>query len=102
MKVKFFVSQTLYDGKCVNCIVGNKATTACPMCLASSYKFDNPQEKFEPNEDSLRLGLGLLHCQIKAFEYLLHLAYKRTIKSWDIREHLEGIYNNFNGFYNFM
>lgn len=91
VKVNFCVFQTLYDGKCVNFIVGNKATTACPMCFISSYKFGNVTQHFEPKEDSLKLGIGLLHCQINAFEYLLHLVYRETINSWDIRKHLKGI-----------
>ena len=88
--VKFIVSQTLYDGKCVNCILQNNATTRCPICGVSSHKFGDSTKTFEPQEDSLHLGIGLLHCEIKAFEYLLHLAYRMTIMEWDRKQHLKG------------
>lgn len=91
---KFHVAHSLYDGKCVNCILGNNATTNCPICGVSSHKFNNSTQNFKPIDGSLSLGLGLLHCEIKAFEYLLHLAYRMTIKEWDRRQHLIGNINN--------
>ncbi|OXU19392.1 hypothetical protein TSAR_001248 [Trichomalopsis sarcophagae] len=62
-KVTFIISTTIFDGKCVNTIVGNPAT--------SSHRFNELKKDFTPNEGSLKLGLGFLHVQIKAFEHLL-------------------------------
>ena len=76
VKLTFQISTTMFDGKCVNTIVGNRATIKCPMCLQSSCDFNNLEKDFSPNESMLKLGLGLLHIQIKTFEHLLQLFYK--------------------------
>ena len=78
-QVQFKVFFTLFDGKCVNAIVGNRATSKYPMCLRTAHKFGNKNDTFTPNDTSLELGLGLLHCEIKTFEYLLHISYKQII-----------------------
>ena len=88
--VKYVVNKTMFDGKCVNTWIGNVATSRCPMCLKTSHQFGNITENFTPNEESLLFGLGLLHCEIKAFEHLFHLSYCLTIKSWDVRANLQG------------
>jgi len=89
-KVKFNVSQTLFDGKCINIIVGNKASSRCPMCLRTAHNFGNLDDDFSPRKSSLKFGLGLLHDEIKASEHLLHISYRINLKTWDIRNHLRG------------
>ncbi|CAB0043739.1 unnamed protein product, partial [Trichogramma brassicae] len=79
------VFQTLFDGKCVNTLVDNPATTRCPMCLKTSHQFGNVNEDFTPREESLLYGLSLLHAEIKAFEHLLHLSYRLHLEQWDVR-----------------
>ncbi|XP_036347985.1 uncharacterized protein LOC118757377 [Rhagoletis pomonella] len=86
--VEFSVSRTLFDGKNVNAIVGNKATQRCPMCLITSHNFNN-QNVFIPKEGSLSHGLGLLHCKIKIFDHLLHIAYKQEVKVWDVTKNIK-------------
>lgn len=39
VKVKCSVSQTLFDGKCINTIMGNKASSRCPICLRTAHQF---------------------------------------------------------------
>lgn len=97
VKVTFNVYQTLFDGKCVNTIVGNSATTRCPMCLRTSHQFNNFDDDFAPIMSSLKYGLGLLHCEIKCFEHLLHISYRLCLggdesenKTWDVRKPLKG------------
>ena len=91
VKVKYHVSQTLYDGKCVNEITGNTATSRCPMCKKSVHDFGNLNDTFKvKRESNLKYGLGLLHCEIKSYEHLIHIGYRLTIQSWDVREHLKG------------
>lgn len=86
-KVKYKISKTLFDGKCVNCILGNKATTRCPICGKTSSEFKDTSKDFSPiSEDHLKLGLGLLHVEIKCFEHCLHLAYKKKFQCWEIGE----------------
>ncbi|KAL7302635.1 hypothetical protein TKK_0004697 [Trichogramma kaykai] len=84
-RVKYNVFQTLFDGKCVNSLVDNPATTRCPMCLKTSHQFGNVNEDFTPREESLLFGWSLLHAEIKAFEHLLHLSYRLHLGQWDVR-----------------
>lgn len=91
VRVKFNVYQTIFDGKCVNTIVGNSASTRCPICLRTSHQFNNIDDDFKANESSLKYGLGLLHCTIKCFEFLLHISYRKDLETWDVRQNLKGI-----------
>ena len=91
VRITFNVSQTLFDGKCVNTIVGNKATSRCPMCLRTAHEFGDLNDDFKPNQSSLIYGLGLLHCTIKCFEHLLHLSYKKDFVSWSVGPDKKGI-----------
>lgn len=89
IKVKFTVYQTLFDGKCLNTIVKNRASTRCPMCPKTAHEFGKNYD-FTANFSSLQHGLGLLHCEIKVMEYLLHLSYRLELEVWDIRKELKG------------
>lgn len=91
--VQFNVSKTMFDGKCVNTIVSNKATCRCPMCNRTAHCFGNLDDDFTPNVAFLERGLGLLHCEIKSFEHLLHLAYRNTVelRKWDNTKELKGM-----------
>ena len=97
VRVRFQTSTTLFDGKCVNTIVGNPATTRCPMCLTTSHNFNNQSSSFTPKEESLHFGLGLLHAEIKCLEQFLNLSYKKIIGQWDVTKNYKGIFefNNF-------
>ena len=74
VRITFQTSMTLFDVKCVNTNVGNRATTRCPMCLKTSHNFNNPNIQFTTNEDSLKFGLGLLHVEIKCLEQFLNIS----------------------------
>lgn len=88
--VNFSVTKTLFDGKNINAIRGNKATQRCPICLKTMANFNNKKEYFTPEEGSLCLGLCLLHCEIKTFDHLLHIGYKIGIKQWEVTKDLKG------------
>lgn len=91
--ITFEVFFTMFDGKCVNTIVNNKATCRCPICFRTTSEFINSSLNFAPvDEKFLQLGLSLLHCEIKAFEHLLHISYRLTIKTWNVNANLKGIY----------
>lgn len=84
-KVGFRVFTCAFDGKCVNSITDNKATSRCPVCLNTAHDFEAHPSTFQPKY-AAELGLGVLHCLIRSFEYLLHLSYRMVIKAWDIRK----------------
>lgn len=77
---------TLVDGKCLNHILENDCTTRCPICGVHMKKFNTSADRNAVFPDAnLKHGVGLLHCIIKTFEFLLHLSYKLPLglKTWD-------------------
>lgn len=95
IKISYDVYHTLFDGKCCNTIVDNGSTIRCFICGVTAFHFQDENENFTPLSPlHLKLGQGLLHEEIKCFEYCLHLAYKKKVKRWDIGKKdkiLEGI-----------
>lgn len=87
IKVSFNAELTLLDGKALNNVVENNATTRCPICLITMKDF-NTFEAYNAHVPQERLlhGLGLLHCEIKVFEWLLHLSYRLNLglKGWNV------------------
>lgn len=91
VKVVFHVYETLFDGKCLNTIVGNKASSRCPICKLTAHSFKNfNYEVFKPNDSALHYGLGLLHCEINIFEHFLKLSYRNfQAESWDMTKSIK-------------
>uniref|UniRef100_A0ABD2W9W8 Uncharacterized protein n=1 Tax=Trichogramma kaykai TaxID=54128 RepID=A0ABD2W9W8_9HYME len=89
--VKYEIYKTMFDGKCVNSLVDNQATSRRPMCLKTAHQFGNSSIDFTPKESSLSFGLSLLHAEIKAFKHLLHLSYRLELDppGWDVHKFKE-------------
>lgn len=89
--IKYNCKCTLLDGKALNAVVENDCSTKCPICLQHMNKF-NSQYDWNAIVDAERLsyGLGLLHCEIKTFVFLLQLSYKLHLglTSWNCPKHL--------------
>lgn len=95
--VKFNTKLTLLDGKALNNVLDNDATTRCPICKLTMKYFNTPAAyNTHVEEDALQHGLGLLHCEIKSFEYFLHLSYKSTLglSKWNCPSGLKGNLKN--------
>lgn len=83
---RFKIKNTLFDGKCLNCILGNSATTRCPVC-GFNYTDFHKDILFLPKSDfHLDLGLGNLRVEIKMFEQCVHVSYKKKLEVWEIGE----------------
>ena len=96
VRVKYVVTKTLFDGKCVNTLTGNAATSRCPICLHTAHQFANLENNFTPNENALSYGLGLLHAEIKMFEHLKNISYRLPLEKWDVKANLKGkVYLNY-------
>lgn len=92
VRLKYEVFPTLFDGKCLNTITGNPASSRCPCCNLTTTAFGKLKNTFTPKEDSLKFGLGLLHCEIKAFEHLMNLSYRKPFQHWERTGKNKGIY----------
>lgn len=88
---------TMMDGSVSNILSNTNATSKCIICGASPKEMntENVLNKV-PNAENYRFGLSTLHCYIRFFECLLHIAYRLPIKSWQVKgnEHKEIVEKN--------
>lgn len=78
---------TMVDGKICSVLL-NQPSQNCHVCGASPKDMNNLSllRNKEPNKLALTLGLSSLHAWIKCFEYILHLAYRMEIQTWQVRK----------------
>lgn len=92
VRLKYEVFPTLFDGKCLNTITDNPSSSRCPCCNLTTTAFGDLKNEFTPKEDSLNYGLGILHCEIKAFEHLMNISYRKPFKHWERTDKDKGVY----------
>lgn len=61
------------------------------MCRMTSHQFSKPGCDClvaEEDQENLKLGVGLLHVELKCLELLLEISYKQylTPRTWDVPE----------------
>lgn len=79
---------TTIDDKDLNTILGNKATTRCPLCKLTMYEYAHDIDvKYDLPSNIYAHGLGLLHCFINILDFFLQLSYKIPFKTWAITKH---------------
>ena len=86
-KIKYKVEMTMLDGKAVNALTNTLSTQSCNVCKAKPSEMNKLEIiRSKPvNEKSLKFGLSSLHCWIRCFEYILHLAYKLENQTFQAR-----------------
>lgn len=76
---------TMVDGKICNAITGTSAQR-CYVCGAGPKEMNNTTlSKTAFSVENYKFGLSTLHCWIRFFECLLHIAYKIEIEKWQAR-----------------
>lgn len=84
LSIKYDLSMTMIDGKVVNAITNTSSAQRCYLCGATSASFNNlsgmKTRKIE--DDWLQYGLSSLHCWIRVYECILHIAYRLKFKKW--------------------
>lgn len=85
--VKFDLHLSMVDGKCLNFLLENEATTRCPICSLTMGNFNKTVdwETIVPKEH-LKHGLGNLHCEIKTMEMLIKLSCRDrlNLETWTV------------------
>jgi putative intracellular protease/amidase len=77
---------TQVDGKVVSSLT-NGNTTRCTVCDATRSEMAKNKGPFNPISDQrLSFGLSPLHFGLRAFEALLHIAYKQDVKTFISRK----------------
>ena len=68
---------SMCDGKVINALVGNNATSRCPVCRKTSKHFMGDTPRPAALVDDARLmTISVLHTHIRALEFFLQLGYK--------------------------
>ncbi|CAB3247062.1 unnamed protein product [Arctia plantaginis] len=74
----------MVDGKISSTLSQYDSTQKCYICGKTPKKM-NTDTTHAANEDMYSFGISPLHSWIRAYECLLHIAYKRDIKTWQAR-----------------
>jgi hypothetical protein len=77
IEIKFKGLLTMVDGKVVSALT-NQNTCRCNIC-------DKVVLKWPVSEERLQFGASPLHFGLRAFEALLHIAYKQDVKTFKVR-----------------
>lgn len=77
---------TMMDGSVSNVLSGTNSTSKCIICGATPKEMNTENVlNRPPNTENYRFGLSTLHCWIRFFECILHIAYRLPVKSWQVR-----------------
>jgi len=89
IRINFSLHMTLIDGKVLNIITNTRSMQTCPICHATPKQFNDLSNinspKFLPEPNSLQYGISPLHAWIRLFECSLHISYRLTIQTWQVR-----------------
>lgn len=83
-EVSYEMHCTMLDGSVANILSGTNSTSRCFICKAAPTEMNNINLSKDPNIDNYQYGLSTLHCWIKCFECLLHIAYRIPLKIWRV------------------
>lgn len=84
--ISFEMILTMFDGSVANVLSVTNATSRCIVCKATpkEMNLDTVLSK-SPIENNYRFGLSSLHCWIRFFECLLHIAYRLSFQTWQAK-----------------
>ncbi|CAH0562943.1 unnamed protein product [Brassicogethes aeneus] len=85
-KVSFEMLFTMFDGSVANILSQTNSSAKCIICGATpkEMNLDTVLTKY-PKVENYRFGISTLHCWIRFFECLLHIAYRLPIKTWQVK-----------------
>lgn len=91
LTVTFDLIMSMIDGKTINAITHTTSAQRCYLCKSTSSEFNNVDKmvKKPVNRNHLDLGLSSLHCWIRCFECLLHIAYRLSFCKWVKTAHID-------------
>lgn len=85
-KISFQMIFTMFDGSVSNILSETNSTSKCIVCGATpkEMNLDLVLNK-PPKTENYRFGLSTLHCWIRFFECLIHIAYRLPFKTWQVK-----------------
>ncbi|XP_055697420.1 uncharacterized protein LOC129809645 [Phlebotomus papatasi] len=87
--IKHRMMFTMADVKVLNIITSTPSNKHCYVCGASTAQFHKFRDiqNLTPIDSHLNFGLSPLHCWIRTFEAILHVAYRLSFKKYFKRHH---------------
>jgi len=87
-KVQHILYFTMIDGKVAQAVINTVSSSNCIICGVKPLEINNiPGLLNRPsNEKVLKLEMSTLHARIRFMEYILHLSYNISFKSWRTSE----------------
>ena len=71
---------TMIDGKVLNELTKNPASSSCPLCHQTSRQMSNPEGEFTPKPGTLEYGASILHFGLRSFEAIVKIGYRQDVK----------------------
>lgn len=90
VEVAYDMHCTMIDGAVANILSDTNSTSRCFICNASPTEMNNIHLSNVPNPENYKYGLSTLHCWIKFFECVLHIAYRIPFKLWRVNKENKG------------
>lgn len=84
INVKYDMVMTMVDGKVLNAITETFSAQRCYLCRRSISEFNNLKaiKNVPIHVDYLMFGITSLHCWIRTYECLIHIAYRLSFMRW--------------------
>lgn len=84
--ISFEMLLTMFDGSVANILSETNSNAKCIICGATPKEMNEDKVLYKsPNVQNYRFGISTLHCWIRFFECLLHIAYRLPIKCWQVK-----------------
>ncbi|XP_050308009.1 uncharacterized protein LOC126744581 isoform X1 [Anthonomus grandis grandis] len=86
LSISYEMILTMFDGSIANILSETNSCSKCIICGATPKEMnsDTVLDK-SPVTQNYRFGISTLHCWIRFFECLLHIAYRLPIKTWQVK-----------------
>ena len=85
-QISYEMILTMFDGSVANILSETNSASKCIICGATPREMNlKTVLNKSPIVDNYRFGLSTLHCWIRFFECLIHIAYRLPIKTWRVQ-----------------
>lgn len=82
--VQYVLHCTMIDGAVANILTDTKSCSKCFICKKTPTEMNDMSVEKPPEINNYKYGMSSLHCWLRCFECLLHIAYKLPFKKWKV------------------
>lgn len=93
VEVSYDMHCTMIDGSVANVLSDTNSASRCFICNASPTEMNNINIIKDPCINNYKYGLSTLHCWIRFFECILHIAYRLPLKVWRVNKENTSVFS---------